>query len=171
MSIKSLSLAAIAAVSCAVPALADTHIMIHDPYARSAGKAAKAGAAFMTIMNHGDEADRLVSVSSDVAARVELHTHQEIGDGVMKMIHVEEGFEIPAEGARMLDRGADHVMFMGLAQPWEQGDILTVTFTFEKAGEMIVEIPVDLDRKATMGHGHSSHGETTGEGDHAHHDH
>ena len=96
MSVKSLTLAAVAAASFAVPAIADTHITIHDPYARSAGKAAKAGAAFMTIMNHGDEADRLISVSSDAAARVELHTHMEIGDGVMMMMHVEEGFEVPA---------------------------------------------------------------------------
>ena len=42
MSVKSLTLAAVAAASFAVPAIADTHITIHDPYARSAGKAAKA---------------------------------------------------------------------------------------------------------------------------------
>lgn len=169
MSVKSLTLAAVAAASFAVPAFADTHIMIHDPYARSAGKAAKAGAAFMTIMNHGDEADRLISVASDAAARVELHTHKEIGDGVMKMMHVEDGFEVPAEGARMLDRGGDHVMFMGLTQPWEQGDVLTVTFTFEKSGEMVVEIPVDLERKAGMGHEHMNHGEdNSGHGGHDH---
>ena len=170
MSAKSLTLAAVAAFSFVAPAMADTHIMIHDPYARSAGKAAKAGAAFMTIMNHGDEADRLISVTSDAAARVELNTHMEIGDGVMKMMHVEEGFEVPAEGARMLDRGGDHVMFMGLTQPWEQGDVLTVTLTFEKSGEMVVEIPVDLERKGGMGHEHMNHGEGS-EDAHAGHDH
>lgn len=157
MSVKSLSLAAIAAFSFGVPAFADSHITIQDAYARSGGKAARAGAAFMTIVNHGDEADRLIAVASDAAVRVELHTHKEIGDGVMQMLHVEEGFVVPAQGQHALDRGADHVMFMGLKAPWEQGDVLTVTLTFEKSGDMVIEIPVDQDRKAGAGHGHSGH--------------
>ena len=152
MSVKSLSLAAVAALSFASSAFAESSIMIHDAYALSAGKVARAGAAFMTIMNHGEEEDRLISVSSDAAKRVELHTHMQVGDGVMKMMHVEEGFVIPAQGVHALERGADHVMFMGLNAPWEHGDVLTVTFTFEKAGEKTVEIPVDLERKGGMAH-------------------
>ena len=169
MSLKSISLAALAAAFVAAPAIAEPHIMIHDPYARSAGKAAKAGAAVRTIMNHGDEADRLMSVASDDAVRVELHTHQENADGVMRMMHVKEGFEIPAEGARMLDRGGDHVMFMGLTAPWEQDDVLTVTFSFEKSGDMVVDIPVDLTR--TSSHGQMDHGDNNDDGDHTNHDH
>lgn len=176
MSLKTLSFAALSVVSFAAPSFADTHIKIHDPYALSAGKLAKAGAAFMTILNHGDEADRLLSVSSDAAARVELHTHKEISDGVMQMLHVEEGFVIPSQGAHMLERGGDHVMFMGLNGPWEQGDTLAVTFTFEKAGEMTLEIPVDLMRKDGMSHGemdHSNmdHGDKAEADSHATHDH
>ena len=152
-------LAAVALLSTASSlAFADPHIMIHDAYALSAGKHAKAGAAFMTIMNHGDEEDRLLSVSSDAAKRVELHTHQDQGNGVMRMMEVEEGFVIPANGSHALARGADHVMFMGLNAPWEQGDALNVIFTFEKAGEKQVVIPVDLTRKdGEAGGEHSEH--------------
>ena len=157
MSVKSLTLAAVAAASFAVPAFADTHIMIHDPYARSAGKAAKAGAAFMTIMNHGDEADRLISVASDAAARVELHTHKEISDGVMQMMHVPEGFEIAAGDMLMLERGGHHVMMMGLTESFEQGKVIEVTLTFEKAGDVVVEVPVDLKRKGGHGDHKMSH--------------
>jgi copper(I)-binding protein len=60
------------------------HMMIKDAYALAASPNAKAGAAFMEITNHSETADRLVAARSDVAARVELHTHIE-KDGVMRM--------------------------------------------------------------------------------------
>ena len=142
-------LAGALALAC-TPAFAE--ITITDPYARAAGKMAKAGAAFMSIENSGDAADRLISASSDIAKRVELHTHKDMGDGVMKMVEVEEGFEIPAGGAHMLKRGGDHVMFMGLNGAMIHGDTVTVTLTFEKAGDMVIEIPVDLERKDAMSH-------------------
>lgn len=152
---KSPILAGALALMTATPLLAE--IAITDAYARASGMNAKAGAAFMVIENSGDADDRLISARSEAAARVELHTHRESGDGVMKMVHVEEGFAIPAGGTHMLKRGGDHVMFMGLTQPFEQGNTVSVTLVFEKAGEKTVEIPVDLTRKPRhgggMGHG------------------
>ena len=79
-----------------------------------------------------------------------------MGDGVMKMTHVEAGFAIPAGGSHALARGGDHVMFMGLAAPFEQGATVTVTLTFERAGEIEVAIPVDLERQQTD-HGKTGH--------------
>lgn len=151
MSFKSMLLAACASLTLAGAALAGNAIEIEDAYARSSGANAKAGAAFMVLNNTGDEDDRLIAVRSDVAARVELHTHKDMGDGVMKMMEVEDGFVIPAGGSHALARGGDHVMFMGLKQPFEQGAMLPVTLVFEKAGKHEIEIPVDLERKA--GHG------------------
>lgn len=159
MSLNSILVGALAALTLAVPAWAE--IEIHDQYARSSNT--MAGAAFMVIHNHGDTDDRLIGVTSDAAQRVELHTHTEDENGVMKMIHVEDGFVLPAGGELALVRGADHVMFMGLTAPFEQDAIITITFQFENAGDVIVEIPVDQDR---MDHGamdhdnmdHSDHG-------------
>jgi len=130
-------------------------IMIHDAYARSAGKMAKAGAAFFMIKNETDHDDRLIDVKSIAAKKVELHTHVDQGGGVMKMVHVEDGFAIPAGGMHMFKRGGDHVMFMGLNSAWEQGDLLPLTLVFEKAGEINLEVQVDLERQETMDH--SSH--------------
>lgn len=131
-------------------------IVVEDAYARASTPTAKSGAAFMVLMNTGDQDDRLVAAKSDVAARVELHTHREIADGVMKMMEVEEGFVIPAGGTHMLARGGDHVMFMGLNEPFADGDTVAVTLVFEHAGEVAVEIPVDLNRKPTHGGGHGA---------------
>ncbi|MDR5652102.1 copper chaperone PCu(A)C [Ruixingdingia sedimenti] len=143
-------LAAAALALSALAAQAHDGLAIKDAYARSAGPGAQTGAAFMVIENHTAADDRLVSAASDAAAKVELHTHRE-ENGVMKMVHVEEGFAIPAHGSHALARGGDHVMLMGLTRDLAQGDTITVTLTFETAGEMVVEIPVDNDRKADHG--------------------
>lgn len=134
-------------------------ITLRDAYVRVSGAMAKSGAAFMVIENAGAEADRLVAARSDVAEKVELHTHKQGADGVMQMVEVPEGFAIPATGAHELARGGDHVMFLGLTRPLVQGDVVQVTLTFEKAGELAVEIPVDLTRDAGgMNAGDMNHG-------------
>lgn len=151
MSFKSLFCAAAAAFILAGPAAADDMILVQDPYARSSTMMSESGAAFMVLMNHGTEDDRLVSAASDVAQRVELHTHIQDANGVMKMVKVEEGFDVPAGGMHALERGGDHVMFLGLTRPLAQGDMIDLTLTFEKAGEMTVQVPVDLERKPGAG--------------------
>ena len=145
MSFKILCLATAAAVSFNLPALAGS-IMVQDPYARASGKSATSGAAFMVLMNHGTDDDRLVSELSEAAKKVELHTHSEDANGVMKMRHLIEGAMIPAGGMHALERGGDHVMFMGLAAPMKQGEEILVTLTFENAGTVAVMVPIDLKR-------------------------
>ena len=158
MSIKTLLIAAASAVFVSTSAFAGD-IMIHDAYARSAGKMAKAGAAFMHIMNGGSTDDRLIAARSDVSVKVELHTHIEDANGVMRMVEVEDGIAVPAGGMAMLQRGGDHVMFMGITEPFEQGKTIPVTLVFENAGEIEVMIPVDLERQDGHGmkHGQMKH--------------
>lgn len=157
MSFKSIVIVAAASLTLAGAAFADmSKIMVDDAYARASNK--MAGAAFMALVNHTSEDDRLIGASTDVAKRAELHTHMDMGDGVMKMMHVEEGFAIAAGETYMLQRGGDHVMLMGLNQELKQGDTITLTLNFEKAGEVVIEVPVDLGRKpAAGGMKHSNH--------------
>lgn len=164
MSLKFRIVAIAAATLLATTAYADgMKIMIGDSYARSAGPKAKTGAAFMMLMNHGTEDDRLIGVASTVAKRTELHTHKENDSGLMQMLEVKEGFAIPAGGMHALKRGGDHVMLMGLEQGLVQGTDIELILTFEKAGEISVTVPVDNDRKpAKDAHGgHSGHGTHT----------
>ncbi|PCJ08222.1 MAG: copper-binding protein [Rhodobacteraceae bacterium] len=160
MSFKSTIMAAAAAASLFVTGAAQademSKMMIQDAYARASTGKSTTGAAFMAVVNHSAQDDRLISVRTDAAARAELHTHKETGDGVMQMVHVEEGFAIPAGETHLLKRGGDHVMLMGLTQAMKQGDIITLTLVFETAGEVVVEVPVDLERKPGQG-GHSKH--------------
>ena len=134
------------AASCAVlagPVLAEPMIM--NPYARASSPVAKAGAAFMVI-HGGDQDDRLIAVQSDVAVRVELHTHIMTEDGLARMVKLEDGIDVPSGSMVELKRGGMHVMFMGLKDPFLQDDALDVTLIFEQAGEIEIAIPVDLTR-------------------------
>ena len=139
----------------ALPAAADG-IMVMDPYARSASKAAKSGAAFMMIHNTSGQDDRLLAARSDAAARVELHTHIEKGDGILQMVEIEGGIARPAGATHHMMRGGYHVMLMGLTGPLEQDMEIDVTLVFEQAGEVVVTIPVDNARKPGAG-AHSGH--------------
>ncbi len=149
MTLKNIVAAAFSLVLIAGSAMAGT-IEIEDAYARAASPVAKTGAAFMHISNNGDVDDRLVAVKTDVARTPELHTHI-MEDGVAKMREVPEGFVIPAHGTTVLKRGGLHIMLMGLTKPFIQGETITLTLVFEKAGEITVEVPIDNERHDEMG--------------------
>ncbi|MDQ2094777.1 copper chaperone PCu(A)C [Rhodalgimonas zhirmunskyi] len=166
MSFKLRFAAATAVALMAAPVFADG-ISVEDPYARTSARMSTSGAAFMVIRNETGEADHLIDAKSDVAKLVELHTHEEDANGVMKMIHVEEGFDLPKDGEIVMARGGKHVMFMGLNRELKQGDIVPVTLVFEKAGEVKIEVPVDLERKpmhGKMDHSKMGHGEMKKDG-------
>lgn len=160
MSFKPTLFAAAAALALTLPGAVSAMdgIMITDPYARSSSPMARSGAAFMEITNHAGEADRLVAASSPISERVELHTHMEDSEGIMRMIEVEDGFEVPSGETIFLKRGGMHVMFLGLNEEMVQGDMVDLTLVFENAGEIEIEVPVDLERMDGHGHGHGGHG-------------
>ena len=106
---------------------------------------------------HSRSTDRPI-LNSTASKVTQLHTHIDAGDGIMKMTHVEEGFEIKAGEKLMMKRGGHHVMLMGLNDSLDQGETISVTLTFEKAGDVVVDIPVDLERKPAAHGGHSGHG-------------
>ncbi len=154
--------AASVAALFALPALACDGFEAHDAYARTSTAMSQSGAAFMVLHNHGDTDCHITGVRSDISARTELHTHIEDAQGVMRMVEVEEGFLIPADGEHILQRGGDHVMFMGLNRTLAQGDVVEVTFVFVDGTESSVAVTVDLERQPqAQAHGHShshSHG-------------
>ncbi|GLS85551.1 hypothetical protein GCM10010873_05240 [Cypionkella aquatica] len=142
-----------AAILCAAPAFAHDGVHIENPYARANGGIGATGAIFFEIINHADVDDRLIGVASDIAEKVEMHTHTE-SNGVMSMDAVPEGFAVAALQAHALQRGGDHIMLMGLRKALKNGDSIPLTLTFEHAGEVKLDVPVDNARKpeaAAMG--------------------
>ncbi len=130
-------------------AMAST-IQIEQPYARASSPIAKSGGIFLQITNNGPEDDRLIAVRTDAARSPQLHTNI-IVDGVAKMRELEDGIPIPAGETVVLQRGGLHVMMMGLTRPLLQGETISVTLVFEKAGEITIEVPIDNERQGNMG--------------------
>lgn len=147
-----------------LPALACDGFSVEGGYVRSSTAMSTSGAGFMTLVNQGTSDCRLVGARTEAAARAELHTHQIDANGVARMMEVEEGFAIPAGGTHALERGADHLMLMGLTAPLTQGQTVAVTFVFEDGSEATAELPVDNERMpgamggamGGMGHSHGN---------------
>ena len=91
-------------------------VEIDDLWVRASAPGQSNGAGYMEIDNKATAADRLLSVSSSAAERVELHT-VETKDGVAKMRQVEGGIALPAGGEVKLAPGGYHVMFLKLKAP------------------------------------------------------
>jgi copper(I)-binding protein len=116
-------------------------ISIAHPHARATAAGQPAGGGFMKFENRGTVADRLVSVSADVSASVELHTMSMQGD-VMRMRQV-DAIELPAGQSVELKPGGLHIMFIGLKAPLKAGETFPLTLRFEKAGEVTVQVNVE----------------------------
>ncbi|MGA2311079.1 MAG: copper chaperone PCu(A)C [Xanthobacteraceae bacterium] len=116
-------------------------IHIAQPWARATPKGASSGAGYMTVTNNGTTPDRLSCVSSDAAAKCQIHT-MTVEGGVMKMRPVEGGLEIKPGETIMLKPSSLHVMFVDLKHPLEQGKMVGATLKFEKAGTVDVELPI-----------------------------
>ncbi len=109
-----------------------------------------AGAGYLTIENKGTVPDRLLSASSLLAPMAQIHEMKMQGD-VMKMGELKDGLEVPAGGKVELAPGGLHIMFMGLKDGIKEGDIVKVTLTFEKAGDVEVDLAArPADAKAMM---------------------
>jgi copper(I)-binding protein len=121
-------------------------VVIAGSYARANGASAKAGGAFMVIKNFTDEDDRLIGATTGVAMKAELHTSTVDAQGLTVMGPLDGGLAVPAHTQVELKRGGHHVMMMGLKRPLNDGDVVTLTLIFEKAGKITVEMPVDLKR-------------------------
>ena len=115
-------------------------LTISHPWARATAASAKTGALYLTVANHGTEADRLLGVSTEAAARSELHLSDTTGD--MMTMRMLEDVEIPGGGnATFAPQGA-HVMLMGLKAPLKKGTTFPAILHFEKAGDVAVEVTV-----------------------------
>ena len=98
-------------------------------------------AGYMKITNTGTTPDRLISGSSDVAPKFEVH-EMTMENGVAKMRLIKGGLEIKPGETVELKPGSFHVMFVGLKKPLTTGGHIKAALVFEKAGTVNVEYDV-----------------------------
>ncbi|WP_187429729.1 hypothetical protein ROLI_010230 [Roseobacter fucihabitans] len=116
-------------------------LVIDHPMTFNTAATAQTGGGYLRVTNTGETPDRLIGVTADFP-KVELHTTEE-KDGVARMMHV-DAIDIPAGETVALEPGGFHVMFMGLGgDPFEVGEKIPATLTFEKAGDIEVLFSVE----------------------------
>lgn len=146
-------------------AFAETKIgtlMLTEPFTRETLPNAPVAGGYVTIMNMGEADDTLIAATSAIAGSTEIHSMEMDGD-IMRMREVEGGLTIPAGETVVLQPGGFHLMFMQLNQPLVEGETVSVTLTFETAGEVTLDLPVGAkNARSAMGHGHGH-----GHGDHS----
>ena len=88
------------------------------------------------------------TTSSDTTMEMDDHNSDDMSSdttmamsGEMKMQKV-DAVEVKAGEALSLKPGGYHVMLMELVNPLTVGDTIQVTLTFEKAGDVVVDVPV-----------------------------
>ena len=99
------------------------------------------GAVYLTIVNDGDVADRLLRVHTGVADTLEIHETVMVDDR-MKMQPVTAGIEIPAHGSIEFKPRSHHIMLIGLRQDLRAGERFPLVLEFEKSGNRTVESEV-----------------------------
>ena len=126
-------------------------LRIDHPFARATPPGAKAGGVFVTVENTGVRSDRLLRVSTPMAAVAELHA-MSIEAGVMRMRGVATLDVGPGEKLQ-LKPGGYHVMLSELRQPLKAGDKFPLTLTFQNAGAVEVSVWVESIGAASTAHG------------------
>lgn len=153
-------LALVLAGMLAPPAALAGDMMVTQAFARaSATPGAAAGAAYITLMNHG-AADRLTGARSPASKTVEIHTSETI-DSVTKMTTA-VSIDIPMHGMLEMKPGGYHLMLMGLTAPLVKDQAIEITLVFERAGELTVTVPVGAVAAGTDGHDHGSGADSGG---------
>lgn len=123
-------------------------LIIDHPWTPKPPQGAKVAAGFLKITNEGKEDDRLVSVSADVAGKIQIHG-MKVENGVMTMFELPDGLAVPAGQTVELKSKSSHVMFMGLKSLPKEGETFKAVLIFEKAGAVPVEFKIE-----PMGGGH-----------------
>lgn len=116
-------------------------LVIETPWTRATPGKSTVGAGFMKITNTGEEPDRLIGGSAEVAKSFEVHEMSMSGD-VMKMRRLDKGLEIKPGQSVELKPSSYHIMFMGLARPLKENETVKGSLIFERAGTVSVEYSV-----------------------------
>ena len=133
--------AALACIGAAPAHAGQTDVAVSQAWSRATPKGAKVAGGYLTIVNRGTQPDRLLSAASAAADKVEIH-HMAMQDGIMTMRPLDGGIVIAPDVTVTLAPGADHIMFVGLTAPFEEGQRIPVSLIFERSGKIDVDFDV-----------------------------
>jgi copper(I)-binding protein len=118
------------------------NLVINHPWARPTAPGMPTGAAYLSVTNHGAREDTLIGAHSPAAVRVEFHrTSIEAGMARMRpasSLVIEPGDTLTAAP------GGLHLMLVDLKAPLVRGTTVPLVLTFKEAGEVTVQLKIEL---------------------------
>jgi periplasmic copper chaperone A len=129
---------------------APAQLVVSDATVRLPVVPGRPAAGYFTV-NGGAQADRLLSVASPMA-RIEMH-ETVMANGAMRMAPMKSA-AVSAGGRVAFEPGGKHLMIYGLPAEVRPGAVLTLTFTFERAGAVPVRAVARSATDAADPHAH-----------------
>jgi periplasmic copper chaperone A len=117
------------------------NLLVTQAWSRPTPPTAVVGVVYFSITNLGDKTDRLLALSSPVAAKVELHESHRV-QGVLEMRAV-SSLQCPPGIMVKSEPGGLHVMLMGLSRPLIAGTAFPISLQFRDAGALTLQVPVE----------------------------
>ncbi|UWQ43994.1 copper chaperone PCu(A)C (plasmid) [Leisingera aquaemixtae] len=129
-------------LGAASAALADSgQVSIENAWSRASIGTSRPGAAYMEIVNEGDEAVTLTGIKTDIAMMPEIHRSSMNEQGVSSMAPAGHVPIAPGETVA-LEPGGLHAMLMKLQRPMHEGETFPLTLIFSDGGGVAVDVPV-----------------------------
>jgi len=145
MQVRTLTLAAVATASLLLGGCGpsapkkDRAIAVERPWVRLPAVPGEAGAAYFRLTG-GAEGTTLVSVSSPLVKRIELHESMTAG-GTASMKKLDD-VDFAYDGTIEFKPGGRHAMLFGIAPTVKPGSPLPLTFAFDNAPPITVSAEV-----------------------------
>lgn len=131
-------------------------LTIDHPWARPTPGSSKVAAVYLELINNSDEADQLVSVTSDQSTKAEIH-ETTVVEGIAKMRRIAAGVQVPAKKTVSFKPAGLHVMLLGLSRPLKVGDRIPLTLTFKNRGAVQVKVNIETSPEADAPEHHHHH--------------
>lgn len=120
-------------------------LIISNPWVYETAQNQREAPVYMSIKNLSRYDDILLSASTRIADRVELHGMQ-YEDGVGYMRPLRQGMYIDAGRNTVLRADRDHLMLVNLRRPLNRGDEFYLKLFFKYSGSVSVKVTVEAPR-------------------------
>jgi len=128
-----------ATLLAALPASAG-ELTVANAWSRTTPPGVTVGVVYFTLKNDTGKSDRLLKISSPIAAKVQVH-RTEIQDGMARMREVAV-LHVDANQTVDFAPNGMHVMLMGLKKPLIEGQTFDLELLFELAGPRRIKVVV-----------------------------
>jgi copper(I)-binding protein len=131
---------AILLISCSVLSRAEGALQVADAWLRALPPGQSNSAAYMVLSNSGERELTIVSVSSPLARRVEIHESRQ-QDGVWRM-QAQDSLSLAAGQLDELAPGGRHLMLFGLTHSPREGEQVQFELTLGDGEKVTVSATV-----------------------------